>query len=80
MENRKVGAIWEKEGANGKFYSGELLINGRKIKIVLFKNKDKQGNQPDWDILVAREREIGIEVPPIDKEVEPVDKGLEVDF
>jgi len=80
MENRKVGAIWEKEGANGRFYSGELLINGRKIKIVLFKNKDKQGNQPDWDILVARKRDVGIEVLPTDKEVEPVDKGLEIDF
>jgi len=78
--SRKIGAIWGKEGANGKFFSGELLINGKKIKIVLFKNRDKQGNQPDYDILVAREREIGIEVPPADPELEPIEKGLEVGF
>ncbi len=80
QQNRKVGAIWAKEGVNGKFFSGELLINGKKIKIVVFKNKDKQGNQPDYDILLAREREEGLIVPPPEENVEPENSGLTVGF
>ena len=30
MNGRKVGALWIQEGQKGKYYSGELIVNGKK--------------------------------------------------
>lgn len=50
--NRKIGALWAKTGKSGKeFWSGELVINGKKHSIVAFKRNKKQEKEPDIDIL-----------------------------
>lgn len=51
----ELGALWLKDGKNGKYMSGRIEINGEKINIVVFKNtyKEKE-NQPDYKILRSR--------------------------
>jgi len=49
----KIGAAWSREGAKGKFLSGEIQLNGEKIKVLIFKNgfKEKDGEKsPDYII------------------------------
>jgi hypothetical protein len=64
QENRKFGAVWEKMNDQGTFMSGEITVNDKKINIVMFRNKHKEENPkcPDWDILVARDKNQGIQV------------------
>ena len=46
-----IGALWIKEGQNGKFMSGNVEINGVKHPILVFKNtKKEKDNQPDYKI------------------------------
>ena len=55
----KIGALWEKESRKGQsFMSGEIEVNGRKVKIVCFKNthKEEGDKRPDWNILESEER------------------------
>ena len=51
QENRKIGALWIKEGSKGEFMSGELIIDGEKHPIVVFKRNKRSEKEPDWDIL-----------------------------
>ncbi|MFA5543300.1 MAG: hypothetical protein WDA47_05965 [Bacilli bacterium] len=57
MNGRKVGALWIQEGQKGKYYSGELIVNGKKVRIVAFNRDKRNPKEPDIDILLARERE-----------------------
>jgi hypothetical protein len=50
MEDDKMGAFWVKEGKNGEYMSGELLINGEKVRVVAFKRDKRNEKEPDWDI------------------------------
>lgn len=66
MNNLKVGALWNKIDKNGKAYmSGELLINGKTVKIVAFRNKqewiDENEKRPHWEIQVSKDK-IGLEI------------------
>jgi len=56
-ENKSVGALWLKEGKNGKYFSGSIeLIEGHKVNIVVFKNQYKEASKhPDYKIYLARE-------------------------
>jgi uncharacterized protein (DUF736 family) len=47
----EIGALWEKQGADGLFYSGK--VNGEPV--VVFKNTRKApgSNAPDWRVLKA---------------------------
>ena len=56
METRKFGALWEKRNQDGRsFMTGELLIDGKKVDIVVFRRGEKVNeHEPDWDILTAR--------------------------
>ena len=58
VENH-IGALWLKQSKAGKtFMSGELDMNGEKIKIVVFKNnKDGVETRPDYQIFKSEERE-----------------------
>jgi hypothetical protein len=64
MENRKFGALWSRKNKDGgEYYSGELIINDQKIKIVCFKRTEKKNEkEPDWDILVGKDKEEGLKV------------------
>jgi len=57
MESRKIGALWGKEGKKGKFWSGELTINGQKVQIVAFPREKRSDREPDIDILKSIPRE-----------------------
>ena len=45
------GAFWKKEGKNGKYLAGYVMIEGRKHPVTVFPNqyKEKQ-NQPEFII------------------------------
>lgn len=53
MALQKVGALWEKQGAKGPYFSGE--VNGQKI--LVFKNDHKKPGEkfPDYEIHVRTE-------------------------
>lgn len=57
MKN-KIGALWLKQSKAGKtFMSGELDIDGEKIRIVVFKNdKDGVETRPDYQIFKSEEK------------------------
>lgn len=52
MEQKDIGALWQRTSAKGEQYlSGKIEVNGAKYYIVLFPN-EKNGNddRPDWRI------------------------------
>lgn len=52
MDDRRIGALWQKTSkAGNQFWSGELIINGKKHFIVAFKRNKKQEKEPDIVIL-----------------------------
>jgi hypothetical protein len=56
MAFRNCGGLWLKEGAKGKFFSGEFQPDGKDGKswrIMVFKNDKKEGRQPDYRIVLA---------------------------
>lgn len=58
LQKRKIGALWVDTSKNGhKYMSGSLELdgkNGKKIKIVVFKNINKrQENLPDYEIFLS---------------------------
>ena len=62
MNELKIGSLWEKTSANGvPFMSGELLINGNKVRIVAFRNKqewiDEKENRPQWEIQKSKDKQ-----------------------
>ena len=56
---RACGALWLKESAKGKYFSGEVEFDGVKRQIVVFRNtfKEPGSKQPDYKILPATPRE-----------------------
>jgi len=49
----EIGGLWAREGATSKqeYFTGEVLMNGVKESIVVFRNGFKQhDNMPDWRI------------------------------
>ena len=54
-----IGALWKNKSAKGAEYlSGQIEINGAKIKIVGFINTYKDAeNKPDWKIYLSDPRE-----------------------
>ena len=53
--NKNIGALWLNQSKNGvKFLTGNIEINNQKIKIVVFKNKNKkEAKHPDYNILLS---------------------------
>lgn len=54
MALAKVGALWIRENEKGKFWTGEIDLNGVKARVLVFVNRDKIPNskQPDYRIMV----------------------------
>lgn len=67
-----IGALWIKEGRNGKYMSGVVEIDGVKANVVVFKNNYKtEDRHPDYRILKSKPREAGPTAPaPSDNEFE----------
>lgn len=55
LQKRKIGALWVHDGKNGKFLGGELEFDGKKTRIVIFKNRSKKEEKyPDYEIFLDR--------------------------
>jgi uncharacterized protein (DUF736 family) len=51
-KENELGALWLKDGKNGKYMSGKLTTpGGEELNVVVFKNNYKKDNQPDYRIL-----------------------------
>ena len=62
MNNLRIGSLWERTSKNGEPYmSGELLINGKTVKIVVFRNKqewiDENEKRPQWEIQKLKDKQ-----------------------
>jgi hypothetical protein len=58
----KIGALWIKEGKNGKFMSG--IIGGKSV--LIFKNSRKNNpKHPDYEVFKGQDRD---ELPPKEDE------------
>jgi len=60
-ERKSIGALWEKTSGRGaNFLTGEVEIDGKKIKLVCFKNGYKeQEKHPDWRIYLSEQQASG---------------------
>ena len=49
----RIGALWAREKDGKRYLSGELELvrGGEKIRVMVFKNEDKEGRQPDYRIM-----------------------------
>ena len=57
-DENELGVLWEKSGAKGTYFTGQLEIDGVKTKVVVFKNGNKRNEKaPDWRILKSKPRE-----------------------
>lgn len=55
-QSDKIGALWKSDRRPG-MWSGELEIEGKKIKVVAFENVEKKKpTHPDMNILISRPR------------------------
>jgi uncharacterized protein (DUF736 family) len=59
MMEKAIGALWTKKSAKGQdFLSGHIEIDGKKIKLVVFKNdKEDNASRPDFRIFEAKPME-----------------------
>jgi len=56
-ENGIIGSLWEKEGRNGRYMSGEIWIDGKQVRVVCFANRKRPGkNDRDWTVKAAEDR------------------------
>jgi hypothetical protein len=63
----KLGALWEKEGKNGKYFSG--TVSGKPV--VIFSNSYKENEkQPDWIVYEGKGKPEGYQTPYKDDESE----------
>ena len=54
----EIGALWLKQGSNGKFYAGYVELNGERVDVFLFSNKGKKNEKaPDLRLVLAPPRE-----------------------
>ena len=62
---RNIGALWAKESKKGEQYmSGYVEINGAKVDLIVFKNKQKrEEKQPDYRIFPKEKREYQAKEP-----------------
>lgn len=65
--SRRLGSLWVATAKNGsKYLKGSLDINGERVAIVCFRNREKRSEtSPDFSILESRpfEKKIGANPP-----------------
>lgn len=63
-KKQSIGALYERHGKNGLFYSGFIEINGQKQDIVIFKNnRPKSDKSPHMTIFPSEKRQQGYQGP-----------------
>lgn len=56
--DKSIGALWKKDGSKGPFFSGNIEINGMKLEIIAFVERDKKNPKgPDIKIYISKPRE-----------------------
>lgn len=54
QDPNEIGALWEKDGPRGKYFTG--TIDGQRV--VVFRNGNKRSEKaPDWRVLKSKPRE-----------------------
>lgn len=55
---RELGALWVKNGRSGDFLSGHCLVDGNRIEMVVFRNKNKTSDKaPDYILYKSKPME-----------------------
>ena len=44
MKRRDIGALWTKQSIKGQYFSGDIDLDGKRTKIVIFANGFKNEN------------------------------------
>lgn len=56
-----IGALWARKSQNGDYFTGNVEVDGKKVSIVAFYNKNKKEEKhPDYRIYVRKPKD---EVP-----------------
>jgi|TARA_R110000824_G_scaffold204158_1_gene388838 hypothetical protein len=54
---RDIGAFWTQEGKKGKYLTGYVEIEGKKIRVVMFPNRHKINEKaPDYKLYISKEK------------------------
>lgn len=77
---KKIGALWIREGKAGKFFTGEIEINGMKIPLLIFNNRYKeQEKQPDYQIFLGDDKKPKAKKEfPVEVQQAEIDKGQSI--
>ena len=52
----KIGALWQREGPNGTYFTGSITLDGKTQRVIIFRNSYKtQEKQPDYEIYESQE-------------------------
>mgnify|MGYP003290381841 CR=1 FL=1 len=55
VKNESIGALWIAETKAGKFMSGEIELDGKKTRIIVFRNNYKtEEKHPDYRIYLPK--------------------------
>jgi hypothetical protein len=54
-----IGALWIKDGKNGKFMSGKIKVGDQEVPVVVFRNtyKEEGSNKPDYKVYRQQPRD-----------------------
>jgi len=53
---REIGAFWTKEGPKGKYLTGSVLLDGSKVRVVMFPNRNKNNDKaPDYRLYLSKD-------------------------
>lgn len=53
---REIGAFWTRESSKGKYLSGSIELEGKKVKVVMFPNRYKDNDKkPDYVLYLSQE-------------------------
>ena len=81
--NREVGALWRKESATQKYFSGHIRLEDefgeeQTLQVVIFRNKHKQkDNHPDFRIYKSKPMKVSTsgEKPPSSEKTGDVEES-----
>lgn len=66
-KNESIGALWVNEGKSQKYLAGQIEVDGKLTKIVVFKNSFKKDEKhPDYRIYLKNEKGVKEEQTQID--------------
>ena len=53
---REMGAFWTRESSKGKYLSGSIELEGKKVKVVMFPNRYKDNDKkPDYVLYLSQD-------------------------